>query len=274
MQKKTGGEFMNLVIVGAGKGGLNLIDYFSSVKGIHISLVIDKDLNAPGIIAAKNLGINYSQNIEDIDCDNTDIIIEATGIDSVAKILNDNFSNTCTVIDSKSALLIMALAEKNIETLESLNHQISVIENTSEIVQKQIEEISTSITNIHHVSDSLLKSTQISNKYINESDNIVRSVNKIAHQTKILGINASIEAARAGEHGKGFSIVAREVQNLAKYSQDFADEISQILLRLANELNSINNEVSKLTNLSDVQLNASNEVTSAVDILVKTCKSN
>ncbi|HWA25989.1 MAG TPA: methyl-accepting chemotaxis protein [Lacunisphaera sp.] len=48
---------------------------------------------------------------------------------------------------------------------------------------------------------------------------------RIADQTRILSINASIEAARAGEHGRTFSIVAREVQQLADQTRSSTDLI-------------------------------------------------
>lgn len=44
---------------------------------------------------------------------------------------------------------------------------------------------------------------------------VMGDIARIADQTRILSINASIEAARAGEQGRAFSIVAREVQELA-----------------------------------------------------------
>jgi hypothetical protein len=44
---------------------------------------------------------------------------------------------------------------------------------------------------------------------------VMEEIARIADQTRILSINASIEAARAGERGRAFSIVAREVQELA-----------------------------------------------------------
>lgn len=44
---------------------------------------------------------------------------------------------------------------------------------------------------------------------------VMGDIARIADQTRILSINASIEAARAGERGRAFSIVAREVQELA-----------------------------------------------------------
>jgi methyl-accepting chemotaxis protein len=62
-----------------------------------------------------------------------------------------------------------------------------------------------------------------------EISGIVDTVKALADQSNMLALNAAIEAVRSGEHGKGFSVVAREVRNLADQSIDATERIREVL---------------------------------------------
>jgi methyl-accepting chemotaxis protein len=58
---------------------------------------------------------------------------------------------------------------------------------------------------------------------------IISTVNEIAEQSKLLALNASIEAARAGDSGKSFSVVAKEMRDLAEQSKQATRQVRGLL---------------------------------------------
>jgi methyl-accepting chemotaxis protein len=58
---------------------------------------------------------------------------------------------------------------------------------------------------------------------------ITQTVKDLADQSNMLALNAAIEAARSGEHGKGFTVVAREIRNLADQSIQATSRVQELL---------------------------------------------
>lgn len=76
-----------------------------------------------------------------------------------------------------------------------------------------------------------------------------KSLNKIEEKQKILALNASIEAARAGDMGRGFSVVAKEVGNLAATSETINKRIKHILKDIEKAVALLQQEQEKADNL-------------------------
>ncbi|WP_017219931.1 methyl-accepting chemotaxis protein [Moritella dasanensis] len=92
--------------------------------------------------------------------------------------------------------------------------------------------VNETIASIQSLAGEIENSVSAIQQLDTEADNItsiLEVIKSIAEQTNLLALNAAIEAARAGEQGRGFAVVADEVRNLAKRTQDATAEIQVTL---------------------------------------------
>jgi methyl-accepting chemotaxis protein len=100
---------------------------------------------------------------------------------------------------------------------------LAMIDRTTLSIEQLASELSSAMSEVEALASS---SEQIGS--------VLEVIRAIAEQTNLLALNAAIEAARAGEAGRGFAVVADEVRNLAKRTQDSVEEIRQVIENLQN----------------------------------------
>ncbi|MCL2229594.1 MAG: methyl-accepting chemotaxis protein [Treponema sp.] len=145
-------------------------------------------------------------------------IKKTAGVISNNKLDNNSLENEQTESIVKIEGAINENAEIAAEIFEKTNSVAAIASKMEEDVLKGFSVLGKNILKMGDIKEKnsgvINGIISLSNKVKNIRD-IVRTINTITDQTKVIAFNASLEAASAGETGKRFAVVAGEVNRLA-----------------------------------------------------------
>jgi len=179
-------------------------------------------------------------------------------------------TNTAQTLEV-SARSLTGTAEETARQATSAASAAQQTASNVETVSSAAEELSSSVAEI---SRQVVASSRIVDRAVRDSDctaqefagltrsaeqigAIINLIQKIAGRTNMLALNATIEAVRAGESGRGFAIVALEVKELARQTQEATEEISeqigaiqQVVAQSADAIRSIGSSIGEVESVT------------------------
>ncbi|MFU0824174.1 methyl-accepting chemotaxis protein [Clostridium sp.] len=148
---------------------------------------------------------------------------------------------------------------------KSLASSINSISDESNKITSRVNQVSSSYNDIFSEINETLVHT-------NNTDEIIKFINKIANQTRLLGLNASIEAARVGDAGRGFGVVASEIKKLSSSSADSIKQINDVINSIQKSVENINEKLNDSVKTFNEQSDSILKILESINNLHKTAK--
>lgn len=130
---------------------------------------------------------------------------------------------TLLVTRMASGLFSKELRER--EMLQLLLGHAAQMDKAITTIVSTVEGVNSSQVKVSGMVDEVEQLVNASFDDIKTTDEVVQTIQSIASNTQMLGLNAAIEAAHAKGHGRGFAIVAEAVRKLSEQSNESAESI-------------------------------------------------
>ena len=130
---------------------------------------------------------------------------------------------TLLVTQMASGLFSMELQER--ELFQTLLGHAAQMDSAITTIVATVDQVNASQGRVSSLVDEVEQLVNTSFDDIKTTDEVVETIQSIAGETQMLGLNAAIEAAHAKEHGRGFAIVAEAVRKLSLQCGESAESI-------------------------------------------------
>lgn len=261
--------------------GINI--FMEKLQGI-LKLIIENTNLMEGVVEAVDKSVAASNDsASDLSAMTEELSATMQDVGQSVNVINDSANNVREDVD------IIASKSNEINTFSKQMKEDA--DNMESNARNNMEQTSEKVGEILEVLNNAIEDS----KSVDQVNNLTNDILSISSQTNLLALNASIEAARAGEAGKGFAVVAEQIKNLAEESassaeetrvmltnslnqvgvgSSVADETSQFMSEMIEQLDAVVMEVAKIRQISDQQTESVKQISAAVEQVNGVVQSN
>lgn len=147
-----------------------------------------------------------------------------------------------------------------VKTNETAMEKAETFMNSIDQINNAIDMMSIHFENLFEKLQGMKEQTGSISTNVKETSSVVAKIRANASKSKILALNASIEAARSGEAGRGFTVVAKEMGEMATASGTSASEINTALQAIFGTLDEITSSITDANDLAEKQTGSIKEI--------------
>jgi methyl-accepting chemotaxis protein len=209
-------------------------------QGDLTSKIIESDKNSGIYLSMQRMQEKLNTLISEIFATSELLKNEASSVSTISESTSTIIREESTQIERVASAITQMSA--NIEHIaQSAKETAAAAEKVSEGTINGQEVVSKTVKSINEMQVIVGESTVSIRELVENSNKIgavVDVIKGISDQTNLLALNAAIEAARAGEQGRGFAVVADEVRELAKRTNDATINIQGMIDKLQSDAES------------------------------------
>ena len=198
-------------------------------------------------------------------------------------IMAENVANTSEKTLDNIKTIVSKIKEMNDNILHVSDTSAQISKNITSVASS-IDRLSESMKGIGTKASSGTRLTENAVSFSRDTGDLMASlknstngiggvsklIKRIAYQTNILALNASIEASKAGESGKGFSVIAKAIEDFAHQISSATEDITKKVLEVQDKTTEVEKAISKISNIIFEINTSSRSISQSVENQIKT----
>ena len=250
-----------VLVVGAGQGGMAIIQLFKQNQFLKITAIVDTNPNAPGMVLARQEGIPSGEDWHPFLNETIDIIFDVTGDPEVFQDLKEKKPERTTLIPGEIARILVELVNEKVDLIQKLKMKTA----KDELIFSSIHDGMIAIDQRGIITTFNRAAEQITG--IKRKDAIGKSINAVIPTTGLLSTirNKRAEINQEMLFPNGKKAITTRIPII--------DEDGKVLgaFSVFKDITELVNLASEITNLKEIQtmleaiIHSSNDAISVVD---------